>query len=58
MLPLAAGIYRCLGLLQAIPPELSVGNGKTSLLADCHGFGVFLAVFRPSRRRRCPALTH
>ena len=30
-----------LGLLQAIPPELRVRNGKTSLLADCHGFGVF-----------------
>ena len=49
---------RILGLLEAIPPESSVGNGKTSLLADCHGFGVFLALFRPSRRQRCPALTH
>ena len=36
---------RFLGLLQAIPPESSVGNGKTSLLADCHGFGAYLALF-------------
>ena len=34
---------RFLGLLQAIPPESSVGNGKTPLLADWHGFGGFLA---------------
>ena len=33
-------------LLQAIPPESSIGNGKTPLLADWHGFGGFLAVFR------------
>ena len=39
-----------LGLLQAIPEESSVGNGETSLLVDCHGFGVFLAILRPSRR--------
>ena len=34
--------YTKLGLpvfLQAIPPESSVGNGKTPLLADWHGFG-------------------
>ena len=37
-----------LGLLQAIPPESSVGNGKTPLLADWHGFGGFLSVFRLS----------
>ena len=43
--------------LQAIPPESSVGNGKTPLLADWHGFGVFLSVFRPPPRRRCPSLT-
>ena len=43
--------------LQAIPPESSVGNGKTPLLADWHGFGGFLAVFRLAPRRRCPALT-
>ena len=43
--------------LQAIPPESSVGNGKTPLLADWHGFGGFLTVFRPAQRRRCPALT-
>ena len=29
--------------LQAIPPESSVGNGKTPLLADWHGFGGFTA---------------
>ena len=39
---------RFLGLLQAIPPESSVGNGKTPLLADWHGFGGFLSVFRLS----------
>ena len=44
-------------LLQAIPPESSVGNGKTPLSADWHGFGGFLAVFRPAPRRRCPVLT-
>ena len=44
-------------LLQAIPPESSIGNGKTPLLADWHGFGGFLAVFRLDPRRRCPALT-
>ena len=43
--------------LQAIPPESSVGNGKTPLLADWHGFGVFFAFFRLAPRRRCPALT-
>ena len=43
--------------LQAIPPESSVGNGKTPLLADWHGFGGFLAVFRLAPRRRCPSLT-
>ena len=43
--------------MQAIPPESSVGNGKTPLLADWHGFGVFLAVFRLAPRRRCPAHT-
>ena len=32
---------RFLGLLQAIPPESSIGNGKIPLLADCPGFGVF-----------------
>ena len=36
---------RILGLLEAIPPESSVGNGKTSLLADCHCFGVFWRFF-------------
>ena len=46
------------GLLQSIPPESSVGSGKTPLLADWHGFGGFLAVFRLAPRRRCPALTH
>ena len=35
-----------LGLLQAILPETNVGNGKTLLLPDCHGFGAFLALFR------------
>ena len=45
------------GLLQAIPPESSIGNGKTPLLADWHGFGGFLAVFRLAPRRRCPSLT-
>ena len=44
-------------LLQAIPPESSVGNGKTPLLADWHGFGGFFAVFRLAQRRRCPAFT-
>ena len=44
-------------LLQAIPPESSFGNGKTPLLADWHGFGVFLAFFRLAPRRRCPSLT-
>ena len=44
-------------LLQAIPPESSFGNGNTPLLADWHGFGVFLAFFRLAPRRRCPALT-
>ena len=44
-------------LLQAIPPESNVGNRKTPLLADWHGFGGFLAVFRLAPRRRCPALT-
>ena len=48
---------RFLGLLQAKSPESSIGNGKTLILADCHGFRVFLALFRPSRRQRCPALT-
>ena len=43
--------------LQAIPPESGVGNGKTPLLADWHGFGVFLAFFRLAPRRRCPSLT-
>ena len=43
--------------LQAIPPESSVGNGKTPLLADWHGFGVFLAFFQLAPRRRCPSLT-
>ena len=43
--------------LQAIPPESSFGNGKTPLLADWHGFGVFLAVFLLAPRRQCPALT-
>ena len=43
--------------LQAIPPESSVGNEKTPLLADWHGFGVFLAFFRLAPRRRCPSLT-
>ena len=43
--------------LQAIPPESSVGNGKTPLLADWHSFGVFLSVFRLAARRRCPSLT-
>ena len=43
--------------LQAIPPESSVGNGKTPLLADWHGFGGFLSVFRPAPRRRCLSLT-
>ena len=32
-------------LLEAIPPESTVGNGKTSLLVDCHGFGVFWLFF-------------
>ena len=43
--------------LQAIPPESSVENGKTPLLTDWHGFGVFLSVFRLTPRRRCPSLT-
>ena len=43
--------------LQAIPPESSVGNGKTPLLPDWHGFGVFLAFFQLAPRRRCPSLT-
>ena len=43
--------------LQAIPPESSVGNGKTPLLADWHGFVGFLSVFRLAPRRRCPSLT-
>ena len=43
---------------QAIPPESSVGNGKTPLLADWHGFGVFFAFsFWLAPRRRCPSLT-
>ena len=29
--------------LQAIPPESSLGNGKTPLLTDWHGFGAFSA---------------
>ena len=45
------------GFLQAFPPESSVGNGKTPLLADWPGFGGFLSVFRPAPRRRCPSLT-
>ena len=44
-------------LLHAIPPESSVGNGKIPVLADWPGFGALLALFRPARRRRCPALT-
>ena len=32
-------------LLQAIPPESSVGNGKTPLLADWRGFGRFWRFF-------------
>ena len=40
-------------LLQAIPPESSVGNGKTPLLVDWHGFGVFLAFFLLAPRGRC-----
>ena len=43
--------------LQAIPPESSLGNGKTPLLADWHGFGAFLALFRLAPRGRCPSLT-
>ena len=45
------------GLLQAIPPESSVENGKIPVLADWHGFGRFLAFFRQAPRRRCSALT-
>ena len=36
-------------LLQAIPPESSVGNGKTPLLADWHGFGRFWRFFGCSK---------
>ena len=46
-----------LGLLHAIAQESSVGNGKLPVLADWPGFGAFLALFRPARRRRYPALT-
>ena len=48
---------RVLGLLHAIPQESSVGNEKISVLADWPGFGAFLALFWPARRRHCPALT-
>ena len=41
--------------LQAIPPESSVGNEKTPLLADWHGFGGFLSLFRLAPRRRSPS---
>ena len=44
-------------LLHAIPQESSVGNEKISVLADWPGFGAFLALFWPARRRHCPALT-
>ena len=44
-------------LLLAIPQESSVGNEKISVLADWPGFGAFLALFWPARRRHCPALT-
>ena len=39
---------------QAIPPESSVGNGKTPLLADWHGFGVFLSVFSADSKTTLP----
>ena len=48
---------RFLGLLHAIPQESSIGNEKISVLADWPGFGAFLALFWPARRRHCPALT-
>ena len=40
--------------LQAIPPESSVGNGKTPLLADWHGFGVFFAFFSAGSKTTLP----
>ena len=48
---------RFLGLLHAIAQESSVGNGKLPVLADWPGFGAFLALFWPARKRRYPALT-
>ena len=40
--------------LQAIPPESGVGNGKTPLLADWHGFGVFFGVFSAGSKTTLP----
>ena len=40
--------------LQAIPPESSVGNEKTPLLADWHGFGVFFGVFSAGSKTTLP----
>ena len=36
---------RFLGLLQAIPPDSSIGNVKTSFLADCHDLALFWCFF-------------
>ena len=48
---------RFLGFCRPFHLNRALETEKTPLLADWHGFGVFLAFFRLAPRRRCPSLT-